>query len=401
MKILIVSQYFWPEEFRINDLALDLIERGHGVTVLTGNPNYPKGKFYKGYGFKYSVEYYNSIKIIRVPIVPRGKNSFTLVLNYISYLVSGSLFALFHMQQYDKIFAVNFSPITAIYPAIVYKWRQKKQLLLWVQDLWPESVSSAGKVKSQGVMTLLTKMVKHIYKNSDKILVQSEAFIPSVKEKGVTDEKIRYMPNWAEDIYSHTSNISKHKHEDIIPTGFKVMFAGNIGEAQDFDSILKAAEITKHFQEIKWVIVGDGRKKSLVEEEIIRLGLQETVFLLGRYPVEEMPSFFVHADVMLLTLKNETIFSMTIPSKVQSYMAFGKPIAGMLNGIGAKVIEEADCGYVSNAGDYRSLASNIILSYKQESKILQGKGNNGKNYYNKNFSKKVIIDNLIQIFQEQ
>lgn len=400
MKILIVSQYFWPEEFRVNDLALELVERGLDVTVLTGNPNYPKGSFYAGYGFKYSTENYQGIKILRVPIIPRGKNSFTLTLNYFSYLLLGSIFALFHIRQYDKIFAVNFSPITATYPAIVYKWRQKKRLFLWVQDLWPESVLSTTNLKSKVITILLTIMVKHIYKNSDKVLVQSEAFIPSVKEKGVTDKQIRYMPNWAEDLYSDTSNISKHKYEDIIPTGFKVMFAGNIGEAQDFDSILKAAEITKHFQEIKWVIVGDGRKKSWVEGEIIRLGLQETVFLLGRYPVEAMPSFFVHADIMLLTLKDEDIFSMTIPSKVQSYMAFGKPIAGMLNGIGAKVLRTAECGYIANAGDYTALANKIILAYEQDYQILKQKGINGQNYYNQNFSKKVIIDNLMQIFQE-
>lgn len=401
MKILIVSQYFWPEEFRVNDLALELQERGHEITVLTGNPNYPKGSFYSGYGFKYSTQFYNGIKIERIPIIPRGRNSFTLVLNYLSYLILGSIFALFHNKQYDKIFAVNFSPITAVYPAVFYKWRQKKQLFLWVQDLWPESVSSAGKMKSKVVMSLLTKMVKHIYKNSDKVLVQSEAFIPSVKEKGVTKNQIRYMPNWAEDLYSDPSNIFNLKYENVIPIGFKIMFAGNIGEAQDFDSILKAADITKHIQEIKWIIVGDGRKKSWVEGEIIRLGLQKTVFLLGRYPVSEMPSFFVHADIMLLTLKDEDIFSMTIPSKVQSYMAFGKPIAGMLNGIGAEVIQDADCGYVAMAGDYKSLARNIILSYNLESNILQEKGMNGKHFYNHNFSKRIIIDNLMQIFQEQ
>jgi len=400
MKILIVSQYFWPEEFRVNDLALDLVERGHEVTALTGNPNYPKGRFYSGYGFRYSVEYYQGIKIYRVPILPRGHSSFTLIFNYLSFALTASFFALFHKQQYDKVFAVNFSPITAVYPAIVYKKRHNTPLFLWVQDLWPESVSAAGKINSNFVLNLLTKMVKYIYKNSDKVLVQSEAFIPSVEEKGVTKKQLGYIPNWAEDLYSNNSNVSYGKFYNIIPKGFNVMFAGNIGEAQDFDSIIKAAEITKQFPEIKWIIVGDGRKKNWVEREIIRLGLQETVFLLGRFPVEDMPSFFVHADIMLLSLKDEKIFSMTIPAKVQSYMAFGKPVVGMLNGIGADVIRKADCGYVGNAADYKVLANNIMKAYKQESSILLEKGVNGKNYYTHNFSKKVIIDNLIRIFQE-
>lgn len=401
MKILIVSQYFWPEEFRINDLAIDLVERGHEVSVLTGNPNYPKGKFYQGYGFKFFAENYRGIKIYRVPLFPRGSASgFRLAINYVTFAFFSSFFALFHKGQYEKIFAVNYSPITAVYPAILFKKRHKIKLYLWIQDLWPESVSAAGKIKSRFVMNFLTRMVKNIYKNADKILVQSEAFIPSLKEKGATEKQLGYLPNWAEDLFNDNSKISKSKYKNIIPEGFRVMFAGNIGEAQDFDSIIKAMEKTLNFPEIKWIIVGDGRKKSWVENEIIRLGLDNTVFLLGRYPLNDMPSLFIHADIMLLSLKDEEIFSMTIPGKIQSYMAFGKPIIGMLNGIGAKVLKDANCGYVANAGDYKSLANNIITAYKQESKILSEKGINGRNYYTQNFSKKVIIDNLMKIFQE-
>lgn len=401
MNILIVTQYFWPEEFRVNDLAIDLVKRGNTVTVLTGNPNYPKGKFFKGYGgFKFVVEDYQGVKIYRVPIIPRGNNNFTLVLNYLSFVLTGSIFSLFHSIKYDKIFAVNFSPITAVYPAIVYKKRHKTQLYLWVQDLWPESVSAAGNVKSRFVLNLLTKMVRHIYKNSDRVLLQSEAFTSSVAEKGVTKKQIGYIPNWAEDLYSDNSIISINKFSNIIPKGFVVMFAGNIGEAQDFDSIIKAAEITKQFTEIKWVIVGDGRRKAWIETEIVRLDLQETFFLLGRYPMNEIPSFFVHADVMLLSLKEEGIFSLTIPSKVQSYMAFGKPIIGMLNGIGADLMSDAKCGYVSTAGDPVLLANNVIKAYKEESSVLLNMGINGKKYYNQNFSKKMVMDRLMGIFHE-
>lgn len=400
MNILIVSQYFWPEEFRVNDLAIDLVKRGNKVTVLTGNPNYPKGDFFKGYGFKFVVENYQGIEIYRMPIIPRGKNSLTLVLNYLSFALTGSFFLLFHKAQYDKVFAINFSPITAVYPAIVYKKRQKKKLYLWVQDLWPESVSAAGKIKSNFVMGLLTKMVRHIYKNSDRVLLQSEAFISSVEEKGVTKKQMGYLPNWAEDLYSDNSKVLPAKFENSIPKGFKVMFAGNIGEAQDFDSLLKAAEMTKQFPEIKWVIVGDGRKKNWVEEEIVRLGLQETFFMLGRYPMEEIPSFFVHADIMLLSLKKENIFSLTIPSKVQSYMASGKPIIGILDGVGADLIGKADCGYVGGAGDYVALANNVCKAFRQEASVLIKMGENGKNYYNQNFSKKIIIDKLVAVFEE-
>ncbi|TDD98365.1 glycosyltransferase family 4 protein [Flavobacterium cellulosilyticum] len=400
MNILIVTQYFWPEEFRINDLAIDLVKRGNTVTVLTGNPNYPQGKFFKGYGYNYKIENYKGIKIYRVPIIPRGNNSLILILNYLSFVIAGSLFAIFHKIKYDKIFAVNFSPITALYPAIVYKKRHKTQLYIWVQDLWPESVIAASKISSKFIQKVLTKMVENIYSQSDRVLLQSEGFVSSVKEKGVTDGQIGYIPNWAEDLYSDSSNIQIDKYKEVIPSGFKVMFAGNIGEAQDFNSIVKAAELTRNIPEIKWVIVGDGRKRAWLELEIVRLGLEKTIFLVGRYPVEEMPSFFVHADIMLLTLKNEDIFALTIPSKVQSYMAFGKPIIGMLNGIGSDVITNAKCGYVGMAGNPNSLAENVIKAYRLDSKKLFEMGVNGKRYYDANFSKTIVIDKLIGIFLE-
>lgn len=401
MKILIVSQYFWPEEFRVNDLAYDLVERGHEVTVLTGNPNYPKGKFYKGYGFKFGREKYRGVNIYRIPIIPRGNASgIRLAINYLSFAIFGSIFALFFRQKYSVSLVFATSPITVVYPALVHKYLYKSKVNLWVQDLWPESVSAAGNMTSSFAISILTKMVKQIYKSSDRVLVQSEAFIQSVTEKGVTSQQLRYVPNWAEDIFCNNSYVSKLKYKNIIPEGFKVMFAGNIGEAQDFNSIIKAAEITKQFPDIKWIIVGDGRKKSWVESEIVRLNLQDTVLLLGRYPSEEMPAFFVHADIMLLSLKNEDIFSMTIPTKVQAYLAFGKPIAGMLNGIGAEVIRKANCGYVANAGDYTTFANNIVEAFKQDARILIEKGINGQKYYLEYFSKEVIIDNMIKIFQE-
>ena len=402
MKILIVSQYFWPESFRINDLAIDLVRRGHEVTVLTGKPNYPQGKIFKGYGFfSHSTDFYNGIKIYRVPLIPRGKGTgFQLSLNYLSYVFFSCLFILLHRQKYDVSLTFAISPIIQVYPALLHKKILGSKVCIWMQDLWPESVSVAGNINSKFLIGCLTKMVKNIYKNCDKVLVQSKAFIPSIEEKGVTKKQIRYVPNWAEDLFANINNVKKDKFSNLIPKGFIIMFAGNIGEAQDFNAIIKAANITKNISEIKWVFVGDGRKKKLLENIIIKLGLQKTMVLLGRYPVEEMPNFFIHADIMLLSLKNEDIFSMTIPSKIQSYMSFGKPIIGMLNGVGAKVIKDADCGYVCNANDYYSLAKNAITAYESENKVLQQFGENGKSYYSKHFSKEFIINDLINIFEE-
>lgn len=399
MNILIVSQYFWPENFRINDLAVELLKRKHEITVLTGKPNYPQGKFFKGYSFfSKKIENFQGIKILRVPIVPRGRgNSTMLILNYISFAVMGTLYSCFVSKNYDAVIALNYSPITAVYPAILYKLRRKVRLHLWVQDLWPESVRSASNLKSGLVDRFLLKMVQSIYKKSDKILISSKGFKQSILEKGIDENKIIYMPNWAEDLFEDGSVIDKNKYLTIIPKGFIVMFTGNIGEAQDFESILNAAEATSENKKIKWVIIGDGRKIEWVSQQIVIRGLMETVFLLGRFPLAEMPSIFAHANIMLFSLKDESIFSLTLPGKVQSYMAFGKPIVGMINGEGANVIIESNSGFVCNAGDYKKLASNVLTAFEMPIDELAKLGVNGQQYYRNHFGKKKLLDSFEQL----
>jgi glycosyltransferase involved in cell wall biosynthesis len=396
MKFLIVSQYFWPEEFRINDLALDLVKRGHKVSVITGNPNYPKGKFIKGYGFKYLTETYQGIKIFRVPIFPRGNNSIMLVLNYFSFIFFGSLFTYFHKEKYDKVFSVNYSPITAILPAIVYCKRNKLKLSIWIQDLWPESIIAASNIQSKYVQKWLRKLVKYIYKKSDTIFVSNYGFKKSVVENGIPEDKVKFMPNWAEDIFESSKNLKENRKDFNIPEGFVVMFAGNLGEAQDFESILKAIELTKDNRSIQWVFVGDGRKSSWIKEKVKEKKISDTVTLLGRFPTESMPSFFKLADVMLVSLKDEHIFSLTVPGKVQSYMASNKPILTMLNGAGSNIVNEAKCGFVANAGDYQTLAKNVVKSSKLIYEEIQVLGDNSFKYYQTNFSKSKIIDSFIQ-----
>lgn len=401
MKILIVTQYFWPEAFRINDLAVELKERGHEVEVLTGKPNYPKGDFYEGYSlFGNRNDEYKGVKVHRVPILPRGKGgTIRLVLNYLSFVFSASLYLLMRRDKYDVTFTFAISPITAVFPAILHKKVLKSKCHLWVQDLWPESVGTSNLIKSQFILNKLDDMVKLIYDTVDMIHISSSGFKRSIEDKGDYCSKLLYLPNWAEDIYLNTSIISNSKYQEIIPKGFIVMFAGNIGDAQDFESILKAAELTRNNSDIKWVIVGDGRKREWVEFEVKRRSLHDTVILLGRYPVEEMPNIFVHADLMLMTLKDEQIFALTLPSKIQSYMAFGKPIASMMNGEGNEVIMDAKCGYIASASDYRTLANNIIKAYKECPEKLFKMGENGRNFYSLHFNKSRIVDNLLNSFR--
>lgn len=401
MNILLVSQYFWPETFRINDLADSLVERGHKVTVLTGKPNYPQGKIYKGYSFwGYTKEMHNEIEIIRVPLIPRGNSSgIRLALNYLSFVFFSCIYVLFHRKKYDVSLTFAISPITQVYAALLHKRLYKSKAILWVQDLWPESVIAAGKMHSGFIYKQLSRMVENIYHKVDHICIQSEAFATSITQKNVDNKKISYIPNWAEDLFTERKQADKTKYKSLIPEGFTVMFAGNIGEAQDFDSIINAAIKTKDNPQIKWVIIGDGRKKKEIEKLIQEKELTETVYLLGRYPVEEMPHLFTHADVMLVSLKDEEIFSLTIPSKIQSYMAFGKPIVSMINGIGNQIIEEANCGYTTSAGNHNQLANNVLTAYSTDKKELENKGRNGILYYEKNFSKSQIITHLLSILQ--
>jgi len=400
MKILIVSQYFWPENFRINDLALELKLRGHEVTVLTGKPNYPEGYFYDGYGyFSKSQELFKDILVHRVPMLPRknGKG-IHLALNYISFAFFSSIFALFHRKKYDASFVFAISPITMVFPAIVHKKCYGTKLGLWVQDLWPESVSAAGKFNSKFVHKILTQMVKYIYKQSDKIFISSKGFAPSVLAKYNDETKIHYLPNWAEDVFL-SNDIDRNKYSKDIPDGFIIMFAGNIGESQDIDNILKAMLETQDDKSIKWIIVGSGRKKTWLEEQIQKHNLSDTVILLGRYPLEEMPNLYVQADMLLVSLKNEEIFNLTIPAKTQSYMAFGKPIAAMLNGEGASVIQDAKCGFAVAAGDYLSLVQKICTIKSLGRNVLQKMGENSKIFYEANFSKDIIIADLLSNLQ--
>lgn len=400
MKITIVSQYFYPEEFKVNDLAEEWVKRGHEVTVLTGKPNYPGGRILKGYKFwGVQEESYKGIRVIRVPLAPRGKGGgIRLALNYISYVFFASYYVLTHRLDTDRIFCFEISPVFQMYPALLLKRRTGADVSMWIQDLWPESVAASSNLKSGFVQNLLSVLIRGIYRRTDILFVQSPAFCESVLDKGEFQDKLSYVPNWAEDVFTkRTSGLNKH--HSLMPKGFKVMFAGNIGAAQDFESIIRATVLTRHIPEIKWVIVGDGRMRTGIEQQVKSLELGDTVSFLGRYPVEEMPDFFALADVMLVSLKNEYIFSLTIPSKIQAYMASGKPIVTMLSGIGNQILKDANCGLAAESGDYKLLAENVIAMYHMSKEERSQLGMNGQVYYNAHFQKKVCIDRLDQIMR--
>lgn len=394
MRILLVTQYFYPEQFKSNDLAFELQKRGHQVTVLTGLPNYPGGKFYKGYGvFKKRRETVEGVDVIRTLVVPRGNGSgVRLAINYLSWAFFASLRALTlsFQKRFDAIIVHETSPITRGYPALLVRKIQRIPIYFWVLDLWPESLQSAGNINNEFVLNIFKRETKRMYEHSHKILVSSKGFIKSILEKGEYLDKLEYFPNWAEDLFEN----AEIKPIPDLKAGFKVMFAGNIGEAQDFEHVMQAALLLKKEKNIQFIFIGDGRRKEWVDSFIEKHQLSDTVSALGRFPIDLMPSFFKQADVMLLALKDDYIFSLTAPAKLQAYMAAAKPVVAMIDGEARNLIADSNCGVSSPAKDYQGLAENILKLSKMNGDDLRAYGENGWNYYRKYFTKEKCIDNL-------
>ncbi len=403
MKILIVSQYFWPENFRINDLAAGLVERGHNVSVLTGLPNYPGGKLFSGYGlFKNWRQEYKGVQIIRVPLLTRGRGGGArLAFNYFSFAFFASILSpFFCRKKFDLIFVFQASPVTVGIPAIVLKKMKFIPMLFWVQDLWPESLSATGAISSQWILNSVRKLVCFIYRHCDKVLIQSTAFSSLIEGQGVPPEKVVFFPNSVEAIYKQVAAQANLKTNKLFPPGFCIMFAGNIGAAQDFETILSAVERVKDFPDIHLAVLGDGRRLDWVKEEIKARGLSNTVHLLGRHPVEAMPGFFAEADAMLVTLKQDPIFALTVPSKIQSYMACGKPIIAALDGEGARLIIESGAGMASSSGDANALAESVLAMYRMSKQEREAMGKSGKLYCDTNFERGMLLDKLEVLMQE-
>lgn len=400
LKLLILSQYFWPENFRINDLATGLKARGHDVTVLTGMPNYPGGKLFDGYSiFKPARETYKGIPVSRVPLARRGKGrGWQLALNYASFMLSGSILGPWRCRgDYDCILVYEPSPITIGLPAIAMKKKTGAPVLFWVQDLWPESLSATGAVRSEWVLNRVKTLVRFIYRHCDRILVQSEAFKHPIVSMGVDPRRLEYYPNSAESLYKPVRLPADASEREQIPDGFKVMFAGNIGAAQDFPTILETAERLQGVNDIHFIILGDGRRFSWLKSEVVARGLKKNFHLLGRYPVTQMPRFFALADALLVTLKRDPIFEMTIPSKVQSYMACARPVVAGLDGEGARVVAKSGGGLVAPTEAPAKLAQAIKTLYEMPADQRSKMGASGLKYFQENFERHMLLDRLESI----
>jgi glycosyltransferase involved in cell wall biosynthesis len=402
MNVLIWSQYFWPENFRINQLATALHQSGLQVSVLTGKPNYPEGNVYPGYKTKgIQVEGYEGMRVIRMPLVSRGNNSFIrLALNYLSFILSGYMFApkALRSQKIDVVFVYAVSPLLQTLPAILIAKIKRAPLVLWVQDLWPESLLATGFVKNRYILQAVEKLVRYIYRHTDSILISSEAFRGPISRLVKDVDKIRYYPNAAEPVAVRSGSKNACLSAVEIEKWFSIVFAGNIGAAQSMETILGAAEKLRSFQKIKIFIVGSGSQKGWLEKEMIKRKL-DNVRSTGRLPHTEMPEIFAAASVLLVTLKNSPIFTFTVPSKVQAYLAAGKPVIASMNGEGARIIEAAGAGFSCPAEDSNALAKTILSIYNLSAEEQIKPGERGLRYFKDHFNFTSLVAELIDHFK--
>lgn len=371
---------------------------GLDVTVITGIPNYPEGKIPSGYGyFKRRKKKIEGATIKRLWLIPRGSGSkFRLVVNYLSYFISCLFFTAYiglFKKKYDVVFVHHTSPILIALPPIVYKWLRKPKMILWDLDMWPDTLVALDVIKSKKLISLLEVLVKWIYERYDKILIGSKSFAEIAKNR-VESFKIEYFPNWAEDIFIE-GKINEPVKKPMFPIGFNIMYAGNIGEAQDFENVFNAMKLLKN-EEVNWLIVGDGRWLKKLKERIANLNMEKRIFFYGNNPLETMPYFFSMADVLFLSLQDKEIFAKTVPAKLQAYMASGKPVVAMLSGEGAEIIKNANCGLSVLSGDYKGFADSI-LAMRLNNGELKKLGFNGQNFYKMNFSVQSRKNQLLKI----
>ena len=403
LRVLIVTQYYWPESFRITDLARALRERGHEIVVLTGLPNYPHGRLFEGYGVRGPwSETVDGIPVVRVPLSPRGSGQgWRLAANYASFAASATALGLPRLgHRFDVVFVYEVSPITVALPAIALRHLRSVPVVLWEQDLWPDNVSATGAVRSKRLLRAISWLTRWIHARCDVILAQSRAFIEPLEAQGVRHDRLSYLPNWAETLYEPMELEPDAPERAALPQGFLVVFAGNIGVSQDFGTILSAAERLRDHPDIHWVVLGDGRMKHWVDRQVARRGLGGVVHLLGQHPVETMPRYFALADALLISLRHDALYSMVVPSKLQSYMACAKPVIAALDGEAARIVRESQGGLVVSAEDPDALAEAVLRISTMTSDERQAMGCRNRRYFEEHFERDRLVSDLERMLLE-
>ena len=397
MNVLVVTQYYWPESFRITEVVKALNDEGCKVCVLTGQPNYPDGVSFCGYRWwKSGKEICDGIEVFRVPLLPRGNGSaFRLVMNYLSFIIFASIFAPFFLRgrKVDRIFVFGVSPILQAIPAIFLAKIKSAKIITWVQDLWPETLRTTGFVRNAWLLKAVERVVRWIYRNNDLLLVQSCAFIDSVKKMAGTTPVI-YHPNPGDFAFSSAIPINHCPIEFGLK--FSVVFAGNLGTVQSIGTILDAAELLRG-ENVEIFFIGSGSRSEWLNEEVIRRQL-DNVKLPGRFPVKTMPVIMSKSSVLLVSLVRSEVMSKIIPSKIQAYLAAGRPIIASLDGEGARIVLDAQAGITCPAEDASALSSAIRMLERMPAEQLAQMGLNGRHYYEHNFEPHMLARKLVAQF---
>lgn len=393
--ILVLSQYFYPESFRINDMCVEWVKRGYKVTVLTGIPNYPQGKFYEGYGYtKKRKESWNGMEIIRIPLIPRGNSSFGLVCNYLSFVVSGFFWNIFTRVKADYVFMFEVSPMTQALVGVWYAKKHKIPCYLYVQDLWPDSVEVVTGIHSKLILGPIEKMVHYIYKRCDKIFVASQSLTEEIVKRNVPKQKVEFWPQYAEEFYRPIEVESTEENKKFVIT-----FTGNIGYAQGLDILPRVAELLKkQDSNVIFRIVGDGRYKKEFEMDIKNRNVSEMFEVLGRKPAIDIPMILADSDAAFLSFADNPLFAKMIPAKLQSYMACGMPIIASVTGESQRIIEEAECGICCSIGDTNGLIDSIVKMSEMQKDERKKMGNCAREYCEEHFNKKSLMDYMERYF---
>jgi glycosyltransferase involved in cell wall biosynthesis len=400
MKILILTQYFWPENFRINEVAQSLQAFGLEIVVLTGQPNYPEGSVLPGYSAaSLRIQNHDGLTIFRVPLTPRGRDSgLRLALNYFSFILSAAVFGpwLLRGRRFDAILVYAPSPILQVIPAVWLAWIKGAKLVTWVQDLWPESLRATGFVSNSLILSAVEAVVRWIYRKNDLLLVQSQAFVEPVSQMSSRTPVI-YYPNPGELAFSKPNKDGPCPLK--LDPGFNVVFAGNLGTVQALETLLDAAEILLPFLEIRLVLIGSGSRSAWLEKQVLYRNLKN-VHLPGRFSADDMPGILSQASVLLVSLVRSTIMSQTVPGKVQVYLASGRPIIAALDGEGARVVIESGAGLACPAEDATALAQAVLQLRATSAEELKRMGESGRRYYDKNFDPVVLARQLLKLLDE-
>lgn len=398
MKINLFSYVFWPEQFLINEFVKDLDKSTHEIHIFTGLPNYPGGKLFSGYSvFKgpYN-EDFSGAKILRYPIIERKKGFSRLMVNYLSHL-TGACFNLFRLPKADWAFVFATSPITTVIPAIFWAKLSGAKVCVWLQDLWPDSVAAVGATNRKSLLyKTLGKLVSWIYRHIDLMLIQSPGFADNLSEFNYKGP-YHVVPNWAPGLDFKKTSVPLWLED--IPNKFTVTFAGNVGKAQAVDTVIESARLLSQNNKIQFLIVGDGSDLARAKD-IVAQNSMDNVLFFGRRPIEDMPGLFKRSDALLVSLRKDPIFARTIPSKVQAYMAAGKPLLGSLDGVGFQVLQESKAGLVVPTEDPKALAEIISQMADMSEEIRTELGNNAQSYFYENYQKDRIISQILKYLEQ-